>query len=292
MAKDNKKPSTKKPKAEPGKRLRDKAFGPAAENFGKVVAPLGLKAGELTTLLFGKLLDRVKAKAERVLNEELPKRLEKIPEEKRVPPDPRIALPAVRAMTEAVEDDEIREMFLSLLESAMHNDRKASIHPSFVELIKEMTKDDAVVLKFFKENGDNVRCDVRLRADQQFVILAFGYSIEVGLTHEQYELSLSNLARLGIVEFRDNLFPINPRVDEFRRRTTENAQKDFASQIKDPEFRARFGWRERHDAKLEIKNIGVCLTPIGDLFARACLRPKPEGLVKREDGAKFNPSKH
>lgn len=82
-------------------KLAERAVGPAADEFGKAVAPLGERAGKLTVYVGDKLLGMLEASVfglERVaewVKAEVSKRLKDVPEEKITEPNPRIAVPAV-----------------------------------------------------------------------------------------------------------------------------------------------------------------------------------------------------
>ena len=70
-----------------------------------------------------------------------------------MPPNPRIAVPALQALTYSLDDELIREMFANLLAADMNAETKKDAHPAFVELIKEMTPADARVLKICRETA-------------------------------------------------------------------------------------------------------------------------------------------
>jgi hypothetical protein len=70
-------------------------------------------------------------------------RLKGVPREKIVPPEPRIAVPALQALTYSLDDKLIRDMFANLLAADMNVDTKRDAHPAFVEIIKEMTPAEA-----------------------------------------------------------------------------------------------------------------------------------------------------
>jgi hypothetical protein len=129
-----------------------------------------------------------------------------LPEEKIVAPRARIAVPAVQALVYSMDDEFIREMFANLLAADMDEDRKDGVHPAFVELIKEMTSEDARVLTAVVE-----RSQVRFRIGAQtetWQLLETAYSIEVeGLDGLAIGTSVTNLARMGLIELREFEWP-------------------------------------------------------------------------------------
>ena len=92
---------------------------------------------------------------EKMIEEGVQKRLEKIPENNRKTPEPEIAVPAIEALRYTAQNETLREMYLNLLGNAM-DDRKSNIvHHSFVELIKQMNTLDAKVFDRISGGGGN-----------------------------------------------------------------------------------------------------------------------------------------
>lgn len=75
----------------------------------------------------------------------------KIPEEKLTEPEAYVAIPAVQQLSYCYDSEELREMYANLLVSSMNKDTKASVHPSFVDIIKQLTPDEAKLLKSIKD---------------------------------------------------------------------------------------------------------------------------------------------
>jgi hypothetical protein len=98
------------------------------------------------------------------LEEAITKKLKDTPEAKIVEPNPRVAVPAVQALLYSMDDEFIREMFANLLAADMDADRKDGVHPAFVELIKEMTPEDAKVLTSVVERSQ-IRFRIGARTD-------------------------------------------------------------------------------------------------------------------------------
>ena len=73
----------------------------------------------------------------------LAKKLENIEPEKIVSPEPYVAVPALQAISYSMNSDELRELYANLLAKSMCIDTKNSVHPSFVEIIRQMSPLDA-----------------------------------------------------------------------------------------------------------------------------------------------------
>lgn len=130
-----------------------RALGPAADEFGKEIVPLGKKAGALTNRVGDLLLRALEPLVYGLeisanwIEKAVTDRLNNVPQDQIRPPNPRIAVPALQALTYSMEDSLMRDMFANLLAADMNAAKKEDAHPAFVEFIKEMTPADARVLK-------------------------------------------------------------------------------------------------------------------------------------------------
>ena len=253
-----------------------KALSPAADEFGKEIAPLGKKAGQLTSRV-GILLIRALEplvygleKSADWIEKTVTERLKDIPPENIVPPSPRIAVPTLQALTYSLDDEPIREMFANLLAADMNAETKKEAHPAFVELIKEMTPADAWVLKICR---DSPQCTfiVRMGSAIRFHTLGTHYSFAVeGLSNDDIGTSLNNLERLGLLERRDE-FPIMQQHND-----TENSLKAQYEHIRqrhdNPEVKKDLQIAGGGHVEIHIKRNGLYLNPLGVRFARICLR--------------------
>lgn len=67
-----------------------------------------------------------------------------------VTPEAYVAVPAIQAISYCMDSKELRNMFANLLATSMVASTKNDIHPSFVEVIKQLTPDEAKLLKSFQ----------------------------------------------------------------------------------------------------------------------------------------------
>lgn len=70
-----------------------------------------------------------------------------IPEEKLTEPDAYVAIPAIQQLSYCYDSEVLRDMYANLLVSSMNIDKKSQVHPSFVDIIKQMTPDEAKLLQ-------------------------------------------------------------------------------------------------------------------------------------------------
>jgi hypothetical protein len=157
-----------KPNENPtGRTVADKAFGPAAEQFGKELAPVGRELGVVTAKVSRMLISGLSGTVyglEQVgdwIKAQVSERLRDVPDDKIIEPNPRIAVPATQSLLYSMGDELIREMFANLLAADMNADTKGQTHPAFVEMIREMTTADAKVLTVIRR-GAQIEFRVRI----------------------------------------------------------------------------------------------------------------------------------
>ena len=85
----------------------------------------------------------------------LAQKLENIDPEKIVEPEPYVAVPALQAISYSMNSEELRNLYANLLAKAMNSDTKDMVHPSFVEIIKQMSPIDSLVFKTIMERASN-----------------------------------------------------------------------------------------------------------------------------------------
>jgi hypothetical protein len=144
---------------------------------------------------------------EKVVEEGVIKRFEKIPEESRKTPDPEIAVPLIQALSYTAHNETLREMYLNLLANSMDKSKEKDVHPSFVELIKQMNSLDAKVFeKLSPESGYQhvINPKISLKGQGKFIT---GSAPEwfIGWTIENYtpfdvSASFVRLDKFGLIE--------------------------------------------------------------------------------------------
>jgi hypothetical protein len=132
-------------------KIIDEASKIVPEIYKDLAKPATQEVGSVAGRSVKALLSPVRAflwgweKIEKIVEEGINKRFEKIPEENRKTPDPEIAVPLMQALTYTAQNETLREMYLNLLANAMDSSKDKKVHPSFVELIKQMNSLDAKV---------------------------------------------------------------------------------------------------------------------------------------------------
>lgn len=74
-------------------------------------------------------------------------KLQDVPLENIITPPPYVAVPALQALSYCMDNEELREMYAELLKTAMNSETVDNIHPTYVEIIKQMSPREALVFK-------------------------------------------------------------------------------------------------------------------------------------------------
>jgi len=140
-----------------------------------------------------------------------------IRKEKIITPDVATAIPAIESMR--YTRDEIRTMLLNLLCASMNMDTSEFVHPAFVEILKQMTPDEAKILnqlsgEFLYEPIIDIAVEKPLREGLFTLFNSIGAIGEEASCEfpDRVPLYLTNLTRLGLVDIPEN----NGLADDWR----------------------------------------------------------------------------
>lgn len=89
---------------------------------------------------------------------EYKEKLEQIPEDKRCEVHPQIGTPIIEKLSYTT-NDEIADMFTTLLANASNIDMVNTAHPSFITMIERLSPDEAKIIKYLKGKEDIQYCD-------------------------------------------------------------------------------------------------------------------------------------
>jgi hypothetical protein len=240
--------------------LRQRILGPIAGELGEALAPLGKPTGDLLVDLGNRAIQWIRTT--------LPGRLERIPEDQRVPPNPRIAVPAIQALTYSFDDELIRELFANLLEGDLRSDPKRKVHPAFVEAIKQMTPLDANVLWVLATDGPQAMFLGRVVCGAQSKDIGHTFSfLFEGVAVDEINKSADNLIRLGFLEKRFQQHPKKPRIVDQKSAIYEFLKARHGERITDPSLLGGMS-----SGEIRVFAMGLYLTLFGADFATICLK--------------------
>ena len=186
------------------------------------------------------------------------------PEQINQSPDISVLGPALEASKFYVENEEIRNMFAKLIGSEFDLRKAGKIHHSFVDIIRQMSSNDARLfpklprtgplaeIKVFTKGGDTY-----LRVGPQYILLI---PPDITDNFENNAVSLNNLSRLGLIEISTQ-FPLTNKAHYAAYETLSYYQQANQILSQDPNT----------FSKVEISKGAFTFTAYGDLFKTVCL---------------------
>lgn len=239
------------------------------EPINKLLVPIASSAGatlqdiwELVFGGFGTYVDKKRlsrAKSIEDFKESLVSKVVAIPENHIQDPQLAIVGPALDASKYYFEEEELREMFANLVSAALDDRMNYDIHPSFIEIIKQMSPLDAQNLALIAGNAPVAEYRA-VEQDRSYRILHTNVFLENQDIPDPLlqSVSISSLSRLGLVDttYQDSL------------------NTDYTSFHKIPFFEETelFIAKNLPEYHLEIVPGVVQITPLGYAFKRVCLR--------------------
>ena len=236
--------------AQPSVRAVGSALGTVFEFSSSILLPVKL------------LNEKVKSNFAKNLND-YKKKLEEVPEEKRCEVHPQIGTPIVEKLTYTT-NEEIADLFTTLLVNASNIDMVNTAHPSFVNMIERLSPDEAQIIKYLKGREDVQYCDFRGMAKvgegyntmgEHLTLIPFEIQLDFPKNVNAY---LSNLVSMGILFDMDGKYIIDQTIynkikeqhkfEEYKSRWVPNVFKDFVT-----------------------NNSYYKVTDFGKLFIRACI---------------------
>lgn len=221
------------------------AIQPLAKETGKALQTVGRTVNAALLPVRG-LVWGIE-KIEEFVYTKVSKKLANIPVENICTPDPAVAGPALESLRYTGHKESLSELYANLLASAMDKETAKTAHPGFVEIIRNMSADEAKLLEYI------IKVDVAPIVDIKQVLANNGGEIKVhelvstlgtdaGCEHRDLTSSyLVNLERLGLIEIpRDghltkpdaydriiNNPPVKAVIDQLNTAGGENFKGDF-----------------------------------------------------------------
>ena len=140
--------------------LTQKAAPGAKDNtfIGTQVIHQGLTpqdAAQLAIDMFVKHFPALKEEALKEVRTIVEEELKKIPTDNIMPPSAKITIPTLHNAS-ITEESNLREMYGKLLASDMDKQKKQSVHPAYVEIINQMSSDDAELFAFIRRYNNSI----------------------------------------------------------------------------------------------------------------------------------------
>ena len=154
----------------------------------------------------------------RLTAEAIEEKIKKVPEEKVVKPEAYVAVPAIQQLIYCQDNPVLRDLYANLLVSSMNADTKWKVHPSFVDIIKQLNPDEAKLLHVLKKRETYPLIDIRLTSPKagyfDMVVNFTAVGNDVIERKEGISEYIDNLNRLGIIRITQSFLMNDSRYDE------------------------------------------------------------------------------
>lgn len=194
------------------------------------------------------------------------KKLEKIPEENQCEVDPQIGAPILEHLSYTT-NDEIADLFTTLLANASNTHTLDKAHPSFVHLISRLSVDEARIVKYLQDEDEIPHCSfqaiVSEHEDYAFITIVdhvtlIPFKVELSFPNN-VSAYLSNLISLGILRNNDSSWKDDERA------YNEICDKYYLSLYKEQYKRPEYNQVKVDKGYYEV-------TSLGRLFIDACIK--------------------
>lgn len=201
-------------------------------------------------------------KAQEILNDKLLEYLKGVPPERIVPPDRFIVLPLLRDINYVCDNEVIYEKYASLLATNMDSNTKNLAHPSFIQIIEQLSPLDAKIIDsagYLVESQPLIRifaCNEPPLQDKRMADLNmpefgntekkiplfshYSYSVDgLNTTAAERNLVIQNLNRLGLIniDYREHIIDATQYKPLYQSLLGSSFYLDF---VKDSEQKGRY----------------------------------------------------
>lgn len=240
---------------------------PVTQPLNELSTPIAKSAGETLQDIwdlvfggFGTFVDKKRAKREKDLIDfklSLENEVKQIPVENIKEPQLSVLGPALEASKYYYEEPELRNMFAKLVAGSM--DDRQTIHPCFIEIIKQLSSFDAKLLTLFSTVETIPICEIHEQKDKNsssfFTTMTNVFVSRDFPDIKANQLSLTSLNRANLINIDYSQYFTEKRLyNEIK----EMCQIDFENN--------KAGWE-----KYKIKNGIATLNPLGESFISVCL---------------------
>lgn len=239
---------------------------PAAQEIGKalqtVAKTVHIALAPISALVWG--YDQMKD----FVSTKVADRLKNVPPENIVTPKPNVAGPALEALRYTGHESSLSDLYANLLAASMDKATAQGAHPAFVEIIKQLTPDEAKLVALFVKDIPFPLINLRWEFKENPEGKTGGREILVHFSHlgqlagcefpEMAPTYIDNLCRLGLAE-----------VPAFLTYTTKGVYEPLES---DPQVvKIKTSLEANEQLKPVIKRKGMQITELGKQFAKICV---------------------
>lgn len=265
---------------DPGSNIRDtaEAVKGITDNvpvYQDAIQPAARKVGEgLETIASTILIALAPLKAlvwgyeqfESFLSIKVAEKLSETPSDEIIEPKLHVAGPAIEALRYTGNEETLSDLYANLLAASMDARTAFKAHPGFVEIIKQITPDEARLLKYFSiaERLPLITVQKAVKSESNeggYVDVLVKFSTfcgDAGCEHSHLTPAyLDNLARLGIITLPDKFY------------TAKDAYEELENHPSVLEVKEQIN--SSGEGKAEISKRLVEITSLGEQFMEACV---------------------
>lgn len=238
--------------------IYDDGLKPATKESGKVLALIP----QTINAALAPLRQWIAQKEYNVAETEklLAQKLEKVEYEKIVSPESYVAVPAIQAIAYSMNSQELRDLYANLLAKSMYIETKERVHPSFVEIIKQMSPIDALVFKKIMGREVNPMINLIMKNEKGKYITIITNVTDINIvSQELIGVSIDNLTKQNLLSVPDDGFYSNEKVYD------SILQTEFYNNQKNINRRTVDGFEFTYTKKMINK------TNLGKLFYKVCV---------------------
>lgn len=249
------------------KGIIDKADGVLSEVYKDAISPIVKPVGDILSFLPRTVKLALSGWEKWLVNgeetirltaESVREKIQAIPEEKLVEPEPYVAIPAMQQLSYCVNNEELRDLYANLLVSSMNADKKWQVHPAFVDIIKQLTPDEAKILKILPDISTTILPIVDL----------------VCVFNQGEHTFISNFTTIGLSEI-DNKELINAYYDNLRRLgliSIEDSRIIRPEAYNEIEHFPKMQYLDGEDFRMRFKRKLFRVTNLGVEFIKTCCK--------------------
>lgn len=193
-----------------------------------------------------------------IFKKQLEDSIDQIPANKKIEPSVQTTAQALENSKYCIDQENLRKMFSALIGNSMNIDFQKDIHPSFAEIIKQMSPLDGEVIKVFKNSpliGLPI-CRYQINENGGYQILLENVFIDYFTPNlDACSVSISSLSRLGLLKITYEDVLLN--------------KEAYVGFMEHPWFILLKG--KFPDKNITIQKGIVSLTPLGRSFTRVCI---------------------
>ncbi len=231
---------------------------PGVAQVGKALSTI-LGLGNTILWPFALLNERAKIALENNL-EKYRQQLKQVPQDRIAEVPPEVGVPIAEKLA-YVTDDQLSGLYINLLAKASTLDYAHTAHPSFVNVISNLSPDEALLLQHIREDRPFVEARLSKKGKTEWHTLGLlltGLEVKTKLSYPQNIVAyLSNFEGLGLINIRHDVFIAHPPLYE----ELENIYR--------PQF--EMVPHDKEAVELRFERGKIVLTPFGNLFITACL---------------------